>query len=97
MIRVPARCITQQRHRCSERVQKSLSVRAHTCPRCGLVEDRDVNAARTILQAGAPPSGTGANGFPDELRSPRLSAWGVVTFSSCPPWAWDVSSGSCHP
>ncbi|HEV2461411.1 MAG TPA: zinc ribbon domain-containing protein [Ktedonobacterales bacterium] len=58
-------------------------MRTHICPSCGLVEDRDVNAARNILQAGmarvragaqpgAPPSGTGAAGLPDELRSPRL-------------------------
>jgi putative transposase len=76
VIRVPARFTTQQCRRCGEYVQKSLSVRTHICPYCGLVEDRDVNAAKNILkiglQAGAPPSGTGAAGFPDELRSSRL-------------------------
>lgn len=72
VVRVPARFTTQQCRRCGEYVQKSLSVRTHICPSCGLVEDRDVNAARNILQAGAPPSGTGAAGFPGELRSPRL-------------------------
>jgi transposase len=49
-----------------------LSVRTHICPHCGLVEDRDVNAAKNILQAGAPPSGTGADRLPVELRSPQL-------------------------
>ncbi len=72
VVRVPARFTTQQCRRCGEYVQKSLSVRTHICPSCGLVEDRDVNAARNILQAGAPPSGTGTDGFPGELRSPRL-------------------------
>jgi putative transposase len=72
VIRVPARYTTQHCRRCGEYVQKSLSIRTHLCPSCGLVEDRDVNAARNILQAGAPPSGTGAGGFPDELRSPGL-------------------------
>jgi putative transposase len=72
VIRVPARFTTQRCHRCGAYVQKSLSVRTHICPACGLVEDRDVNAAKNILRAGAPPSGTGADGFPDELRSPRL-------------------------
>ncbi len=72
VIRVPARFTTQKCSRCGEYVQKSLSVRTHICPFCGLVEDRDVNAAKNILQAGAPPSGTGADGLPDELRSPRL-------------------------
>ncbi|HKV86028.1 MAG TPA: transposase [Ktedonobacterales bacterium] len=72
VIRVPARFTTQHCHRCGAYVQKSLSVRTHLCPFCGLVEDRDVNAAKNILRAGAPPSGTGADGLPDELRSPAL-------------------------
>ena len=72
VIRVPARFTTQKCSRCGEYVQKSLSVRTHICPSCGLVEDRDVNAARNILRAGAPPSGTGADGLPVELRSPWL-------------------------
>jgi putative transposase len=72
VVRVPARFTTQQCSRCGEYVQKSLSVRTHICPSCGLVEDRDVNAAKNILRAGAPPSGTGADGLPDELRSPAL-------------------------
>jgi putative transposase len=37
---------------CGERVLKSLSVRTHVCPVCGLVLDRDENAARNILRAG---------------------------------------------
>jgi putative transposase len=37
---------------CGEYVQKSLSVRTHVCPFCGYIADRDVNAARTILQRG---------------------------------------------
>jgi putative transposase len=76
VVRVPARFTTQKCRRCGQYVQKSLSIRTHICPSCGLVEDRDVNAAKNILQtglrAGAPPSGTGADGSPDELRSPRL-------------------------
>jgi putative transposase len=38
--------------RCRQRVAKSLSVRTHVCPRCGLVLDRDENAARNIQWAG---------------------------------------------
>jgi putative transposase len=37
---------------CPERIQKSLSVRTHVCPRCGLILDRDHNAALMILQRG---------------------------------------------
>jgi putative transposase len=72
VVRVPARFTTQKCSGCGEYVQKSLSVRTHICPSCGLIEDRDVNAAKNILRAGAPPSGTATDRLPDELRSPRL-------------------------
>jgi putative transposase len=38
--------------RCSNKVPKSLAVRTHRCDRCGLVIDRDYNAAVNILQRG---------------------------------------------
>jgi putative transposase len=34
------------------RVAKSVSVRAHVCRSCGLVMDRDENAALNMLRAG---------------------------------------------
>ena len=37
---------------CGSVVVKSLSVRTHICPDCGLALDRDVNAARNILALG---------------------------------------------
>jgi putative transposase len=37
---------------CGEMVPKSLSERVHQCMNCGLTLDRDINAARNILQAG---------------------------------------------
>ena len=37
---------------CGEVVPKTLEVRVHMCPSCGLVLDRDVNAARVILRKG---------------------------------------------
>jgi putative transposase len=37
---------------CGVIVRKDLSVRIHSCPECGLVLDRDVNAARNILRNG---------------------------------------------
>ena len=37
---------------CGELVGNPLSERTHTCPHCGLVLDRDVNAAINILQRG---------------------------------------------
>ena len=39
-------------NRCAQRVAKSLSVRTHVCPSCGLVVDRDENAALNIRRAG---------------------------------------------
>jgi putative transposase len=82
MNRVRARFTTQKCSGCGAYVQKSLSVRTHVCPSCRLVEDRDVNAAKNSVQAGTPPSGTtGANGLPDELRSPQLELRGVVTIA----------------
>jgi IS605 OrfB family transposase len=37
---------------CRKRIRKSLSMRTHMCPRCGLILDRDHNAAAVILQRG---------------------------------------------
>lgn len=53
VILVDPRNTSQRCSRCSELVPKSLAVRVHRCE-CGLVLDRDVNAARNIL-AGARP------------------------------------------
>jgi putative transposase len=44
---------------CPGRVQKALSVRTHVCPRCGLVLDRDHNAALNILALGRRESTVG--------------------------------------
>ena len=33
---------------CGERIYKSLSVRTHVCTNCGLMLDRDLNAAKNI-------------------------------------------------
>ena len=51
-IPVNPRGTTQNCSRCGERVEKSLSERIHKCPICGLVMDRDLNAALNILARG---------------------------------------------
>ena len=51
LIRVNPRNTSQICSGCGELVPKSLAVRAHSCPHCGLVIDRDENAARNILAA----------------------------------------------
>jgi putative transposase len=45
---------------CGAIVKKSLSVRVHKCPSCGLEIDRDINAAINILRLGTSPGGATA-------------------------------------
>jgi len=52
VVRVDPRGTTQECSGCGEIVHKDLSVRVHHCPRCGLVLDRDENAALNILARG---------------------------------------------
>lgn len=48
--KVPPHGTTQECCRCGNTVKKGLSMRTHICPHCGLVLDRDHNAAINILQ-----------------------------------------------
>jgi putative transposase len=52
VVAIPPHYTSQDCSGCGERVPKSLSVRTHVCPHCGLVLDRDENAAGNILRAG---------------------------------------------
>ena len=52
VLAVPPAFTTQDCSGCGERIQKSLSIRTHACTSCGLIMDRDENAARNILRAG---------------------------------------------
>ncbi len=52
VIAVPAHYTSQDCSGCGMRVPKSLSVRTHVCASCGLVLNRDENAARNIQWAG---------------------------------------------
>ena len=49
VVAVPPHYTSQDCSGCGERVQKTLSTRTHVCPTCGLVLDRDENAAVNIL------------------------------------------------
>jgi putative transposase len=49
---VPPAYTTQDCSGCGKRISKSLSVRTHVCTNCGLVLDRDLNAARNIQWRG---------------------------------------------
>ena len=50
IIAVPPQYTSQQCSDCDTIVKKSLSMRTHMCPNCGLVMDRDQNAALNILE-----------------------------------------------
>jgi putative transposase len=52
VIRVPPRGTSQACSGCRAVVPKRLSERTHRCPDCGLVINRDTNAARNILRLG---------------------------------------------
>ena len=52
LIKVPPRGTSQTCSACGVVVPKPLSKRIHECPDCGLVIDRDTNAARNILRLG---------------------------------------------
>ena len=52
VIAIPPHYTSQDCSSCGTRVQKSLSVRTHICPRCGLILDRDENAAVNIRERG---------------------------------------------
>ena len=52
VVSVDPRNTSKQCSCCGALVEKSLSVRVHQCPVCGLVMDRDENASNNILRLG---------------------------------------------
>ncbi|KUG19423.1 mobile element protein [hydrocarbon metagenome] len=48
---------SQMCSRCGIMVKKTLSDRVHSCPHCGLVMDRDQNAAINIMRLGLQSQG----------------------------------------
>jgi len=78
---------TQDCSACGARVKKALSIRTHLCRSCGVVLDRDHNAARNILatsrtvgQTATAPSagGDNASGQPPSTSSWRKPKTGKV-------------------
>ncbi|MFH5845888.1 RNA-guided endonuclease InsQ/TnpB family protein [Haladaptatus sp. CMAA 1909] len=52
VVRVDARGTTKECNQCGVETSKPLWVREHSCPACGHTEDRDLNAAKNILDRG---------------------------------------------
>lgn len=50
VVNVPPAYTSQICSDCGQIVKKNLAERTHKCPECGLILDRDVNAARNILK-----------------------------------------------
>jgi len=63
-LQVDPRNTSKKCSRCSSLVPKDLSVRVHNCPHCGLILDRDHNAAINILALGLQSVNAG---LPDEV------------------------------
>lgn len=61
LVEVDPRFTSQDCSGCGERVAKLLTQRTHHCPACGLVLDRDENAARNILARAAGNGGWAGN------------------------------------
>lgn len=52
VVKVNPNGTSQRCSQCGEKVQKSLAVRIHCCPSCGLKIDRDLNASINLLHDG---------------------------------------------
>mgnify|MGYP001806533372 FL=1 len=53
-VKVAPHYTSQECNNCKAIVKKTLSQRTHRCPECGYIEDRDINAAKNILERGLP-------------------------------------------
>lgn len=73
---VDPRGTSQECSGCGAVVRKDLGVRVHDCPMCGLVLDRDVNAAKNVQARGQRARGGLSSGRPDEPRSHDLADCG---------------------
>ncbi|MFB0544617.1 MAG: RNA-guided endonuclease InsQ/TnpB family protein, partial [Asgard group archaeon] len=81
VVEVNPRGTSQECYKCGKEVKKSLAVRTHKCPYCGLEIDRDYNSSFVVLKRGLELLGQGLSEFtPVEIEPlPReISASSVV-------------------
>ena len=83
-VEVSAKNTSQTCSGCGSVVPKSLAIRRHKCPKCGLAIDRDTNAAKNILQLALTTVGTtgihpvkSAKGGAAKPQFNRVNACGV--------------------
>ncbi|HEC64073.1 MAG TPA: transposase [bacterium] len=70
LVRVDPKDTSQTCSSCGRKTPKSLSIRVHKCKHCGLVLDRDLNAALNIKEARSGPSKRNVRHKPERvLRS----------------------------
>ena len=69
VIAVPPHGTSQQCSQCGATVPKTLGVRRHRCPHCGLDRDRDHNAAINILRRAWPAHGRGLTDLPSPVAT----------------------------
>ncbi len=83
VIKVAPHYTSQDCSECGTRIKKSLSVRTHICTNCGVMLDRDLNAARTILD-----KATGCTVGHTETDTPARveNASGQKTTTPCQSW-----------
>ena len=89
VVAVSPRFTTQDCSGCGYRVKKSLSIRTHVCPACGLVLDRDYNAALNILELALRTAGQAETGRSSE----RQNASGQMNLCPVPAMASGTLAG----
>ena len=85
MVFVDPRNTSQLCSGCGEYVPKDLAVRTHVCPSCGLILDRDVNAARVILRKGIPLEQRESKPVETQPLLPGSSGWQVESMNQDAP------------
>ena len=85
VVEVNPRGTTQECYKCGKEVEKSLAVRTHRCPYCGLEIDRDYNSSFVVLKRGLEALGQGLPEFTPVETEPlrrEISASSVVESGS---------------
>lgn len=94
VIRVNPQNTSQECSNCGELALKELAERTHRCP-CGLVLDRDVNAARVILKRGLGEVYGRAKPGVEPVRGPATG--GTLGRYACGDWTSTAAQAAASP